>query len=110
MLDELDNWEREVVRRALVAIADGPFFPDWEFQTLFGVDRLKMREELAKFPTLSVSNNVQSFSVNNALFFLTTYPIKDKEPLASFGVDLGEVAVLLKKLHPSAKEHLDYLE
>jgi hypothetical protein len=106
----LDNREREIIRCALIAIVEGPFFPDWEFQTLFGVDRSEMRDALAKFPALSTLNSIPSFSVNNALFFLTTYPIKDEKPLSDYGVDLKEVAALLKKFHPSAKEFLDYLE
>lgn len=106
----LNSRETEIVNRALTAIVEGPFFPDWEFQTLFGVVRERMREELAKNPRSPEWADVHSSYVNSALFFLTTYPIKNKEPLAAFGVDLLEVAAIMKKLHPTAKGLLDYLE
>lgn len=38
-LNGLTAEERDIVRRSLTAAVEGPYFPDWEFQTLFGVTR-----------------------------------------------------------------------
>lgn len=42
----LTGIEGELVRRCLAASVDGPFFPDWEFETLFGLTRDEVREVL----------------------------------------------------------------
>src|SRR5712691_11317146 len=38
-LANLDEKEREVVQECLRATVEGPFFPDWEFETIFGLKR-----------------------------------------------------------------------
>ena len=45
-LANLDEKERGVVRECLGATVEGPFFPDWEFQTLFGLERDEVRRIL----------------------------------------------------------------
>ena len=38
-LDELSDFDKRILNEVLRAAAYGPFFPDWEFHTLFGLDR-----------------------------------------------------------------------
>lgn len=51
-LVELSDAEREIVRECLRAAVDGSLFPDWEFQTLFGLERREVRRILSLWPEL----------------------------------------------------------
>ena len=35
----LSAHDHKIIAEALSAAAEGPFFPDWEFHTLFGLER-----------------------------------------------------------------------
>lgn len=72
MLGHLDPSEIETVRRALHAAAHGPFFPDWEFHTLFGVERSDVVGALQRFPNLS--GETDELAINNAFANLLGYP------------------------------------
>jgi hypothetical protein len=37
--DSLSELDKAIVGQALRAAANGPFFPDWEFHALFGLER-----------------------------------------------------------------------
>jgi hypothetical protein len=114
MLQGLDDREKDIVRRALLAAADGPFFPDWEFRTLFGVDRAEIRETAAEHPVLSSTNQVHMCSVNNALFMLATYPIKVAEPLREYQIERSELFPVLNRIRTSlgkpVEQFLDFME
>ncbi len=114
MLDALDNREREVVRRALVAAADGPYFPDWEFQTLFGVERVQVRETAAASPALSAANQVHFLSVNNSLQWLVAYPHNFDAEMVNSGMDKADLVAILRKIRDSlgkpANERMDFCE
>ncbi|HUJ45836.1 MAG TPA: hypothetical protein VLV55_01790 [Rhizomicrobium sp.] len=98
----------------MTASANGPFFPDWEFQTLFGITREQMRSAIADFPNLSASNNVHMWATNYSMLMLTTYPIKEKDKLKAYQLDLHEVARVLVKTRKSlgkpTAEFLDLFE
>ncbi len=114
MLSALDNREKEVVRRALAAAADGPYFPDWEFQTLFGIERVQVRETLAAFPALSTSNEAQFLSVNNSLLWLVSYPHGQDVELVKCGLDKADLVATLRKIRERlgkpANEFMDFCE
>lgn len=42
--------DQEVILQCLLAAADGPFFPDWEFSTLFGFEREEIRRTASTWP------------------------------------------------------------
>ena len=42
----MDQRERMVVKECLLAAAEGPFFPDWEFHARFGLERAEVRRVL----------------------------------------------------------------
>jgi hypothetical protein len=69
----LTERESEVVRSALRASVEGPFFPDWEFQTLMGVERSEMRAVLEAWPEI-VDPEAADLAINNALNNLIGYP------------------------------------
>lgn len=54
--ENLDEREREVVRECLQAAVKGPFFPDWEFETLFGLTREEVGKVLLSWPTPNESD------------------------------------------------------
>jgi hypothetical protein len=53
-LERLSRQESNIVGEALRAAADGPFFPDWEFSTLFGLKREEVRRIANEWPLPTV--------------------------------------------------------
>jgi hypothetical protein len=114
MLDGLNEAEREQVRRALVAAVEGPFFPEWEFRILFGVDRSAVRAALTAFPRLSPRDQDQFLSVNNSLFMLGSYPHEPEADFERYGVRRADIRRVHKKLRQAlglaTAKFLDNLE
>lgn len=67
-LDEL-----AIVGQCVKAAASGPFFPDWEFSTLFGVTRPEAQAVAERFPNVDENDDGQEgcddswLVINNAL-------------------------------------------
>jgi hypothetical protein len=93
----LDQQEIALVKAALRATADGEFFPDWEFQTLFGISRNEMREVARQWP-MNRSNPTTEAAVCNALTNLLGYPHKMENELAKFGLPADGIRAVLFKL------------
>jgi hypothetical protein len=73
-LADLNPRERDVVRDCLRAAVEGPFFPDWEFSTLFGMTRSEVKEVLESWPDLDEGNESVTRAINNAFNNLLGYP------------------------------------
>jgi hypothetical protein len=73
-LADLTEVERKVIRDCLRAAADGPFFPDWEFDTLFGLHRQEVRDIAFAAGPLDDARDDVRIAINNALNMLTGYP------------------------------------
>lgn len=73
-LDHLANADKTVVGQALRAAADGPFFPEWEFHTLFGMERNEVRAVADAWPNVDHTNANVVLAVNNSLNNLLGYP------------------------------------
>jgi len=85
----------EVIGECLDAAATGPFFPDWEFQTLFGLDREEVRRIASDWPTVDSDTWV---AVANSLGNLLGYPHGlDGEWTEYVSVPRAEVEGILKK-------------
>jgi hypothetical protein len=78
-LADLDDKEREVVRECLWAAAEGPFFPDWEFHTLFGLERDEVRRIVFSWPALDENEESVVFAINNSMNNLLGYPLGEAE-------------------------------
>jgi hypothetical protein len=66
--------EHQVFQEALAAAAHGPFFPDWEFQTLIGFDRTAVMAAAASFvPTTPLAGDL-AVMLNNCINNLLGYP------------------------------------
>ena len=74
VLNALSPDERELVRRSLVAAIEGPYFPDSEFQTLFGVTRAVVADVVRQWPAVDESRDIARLAINNALANLLGYP------------------------------------
>jgi hypothetical protein len=98
-LDDLNEKEREVVRECLQAAVEGPFFPDWEFHTLFGLEREEVKTVLKSWPKLNEADETVQLAINNSLNNLLGYPHGCEEEWPQFiSVSGSEVARILNKL------------
>jgi hypothetical protein len=73
-LARLNAADREVVAQCMRAAVDGPFFPDWEFPILFGLERAEVRSVLATWPGLDESQATVRLAINNSFSNLLGYP------------------------------------
>jgi hypothetical protein len=98
MSDLLEGSEHETIRACLVAAAEGPFFPDWEFETLVGSSRDEVRELAAGWPSKGSREAivVAAGVLNN----LIGYPHGEERKLAAMvGVSAKELGEVLEKLN-----------
>ena len=72
--ERLTKAESTIVKEALLAAAGGPFFPDWEFQTLFGLTREQVRRVASEWPLPNLPPDDVVLAVNNSLNWLLSYP------------------------------------
>ena len=71
---DLTESDRLIIGDCLRAAADGPFFPDWEIHTLFGLEREALREISDAWPDVDHSCDDVDLAVNNSLVMLVGYP------------------------------------
>ncbi len=98
-LKNLNDAEREVVRQCLRAAVESPFFPEWEFGTLFGLDREQVRNVLLSWPEPDESDPTVTIAINNSMNNLVHYPDCDNPKIWTEFVSVSphEVAVILDK-------------
>ena len=61
-------------KESLVAAARGPFFPDWEFHSLFGFDRLEFIAIADSFSPITPLTGDVALALNGAMNNLIGYP------------------------------------
>jgi hypothetical protein len=66
--------DQRIITEALKAAVEGPFFPEWEFTTLFGLERAEVAEIARAWPRVDDSDTRVDLAVNNALGNLAGYP------------------------------------
>ena len=98
-LANLEDREREVVRECLRAAVEGLFFPDWEFETLFGLGREEVRCVLLSWSTLDEANETVVLAINNSMVNLIGYPLgEDQDAWPAFiSVNRTELASVFDK-------------
>ena len=64
--------DQAVLQELLLAVAKGPFFPDWEFPTLFGCSRSDVTEIGKQLP--SDPGHLADVAIGNALNNMLRYP------------------------------------
>lgn len=70
----LSDHDMSILGEALRAAVDGPFFPDWEFHTIFGLHRSEVRAIAEAWPLQVASPEKTEQAVNNSLNNLLGYP------------------------------------
>jgi len=99
----LSEQDLRVIQECLKAAADGPFFPDWEFETLFGLTRAEVAAVAAACPAVDASAEEVGRAVIGALGHLTGYPHGEEKAWGRYiSVSSSEVADLLRRWHGSA--------
>jgi len=73
-LSQLSSKERKVIYECMKATAEGPFFPDWEFHTLFGIERKKLASIFRSWPSIDETDEDVLLAINNAMANLVGYP------------------------------------
>jgi len=93
-LANLNAEERDVVRQCLHAAVEGPFFSDWEFGTLFGLERDEIRRVLQSWPNIGETDHTIVVAINNSFNNLLGYPLANKHDIwpKLISVDHVEVA------------------
>src|SRR5260370_15536639 len=80
-LASLSDKERDVVRQCLRAAVESPFFPDWEFHTIFGLERDEVKRVLLSWPELDETDESVVVAINNSFNNLLGYPSQNKQEL-----------------------------
>lgn len=97
-IDRLRESERDVIYQCLVAALDGPFFPDWEFQILFGVERDTLARIVEDWPEIDDSVEDVVLAINNSMVNLVGYPHgEEKEWDKYISVSPDEVSYILRE-------------
>lgn len=71
---DLDPNTLRITKECLRAAVEGPFFPNWEFRTLMGVDRETVRVVMEAWPARTVASEEFACAVVNSLTWLVLYP------------------------------------
>ena len=66
--------EVNVIGECLTAAVEGPFFPDWEFPLLFGLERAEVAAVMRAWPNVRVNDCDVDLAINNAIGNLLYYP------------------------------------
>ena len=98
-LTDLDEHERDVVRQCLQAAVEGPFFPDWEFGAIFGLEREEVRSVLRSWPEIDETDQSVVVAINNSINNLLGYPAPNKREVwpKFISVDGMELARIFDK-------------
>jgi len=74
IINKLSQREQQTVDECLKAAALGTFFPDWEFQTLFGVSREEVKAVAQKWPAIDKIDEIVGAAIVGSLGHLLGYP------------------------------------
>jgi hypothetical protein len=88
-----------LIRQCLDASVRGDFFPEWEFQTIFGVDRKTVSHVMADWPLQTVDSETFTCAVINSLNNLVGYPHRmEKELYDYISAEPSEIKSILTRL------------
>jgi hypothetical protein len=103
MLEKFNEHEKRVIFECVKAASEGPFFPDEEFHSLFGLERAALSAIVAAWPNIDDESDEVALAINNALVNLIGYPHGHKGEWPKYiSVSPEEVARILEKLRGSA--------
>jgi hypothetical protein len=98
-VESLTAEEKLLIGRCLYEAANGEYFPDWEFQTLIGVDRQEVRKAASSWLTNEVIPDEVMDTTRVVLNNLLGYPHGREADLErATGVNAEKVAVVFGKV------------
>jgi hypothetical protein len=74
LLAKLSKKDCRLIRRCLKASCKGKFFPDWEFQTIFGVDRQTVEAVYQAWPVQTLDDETFRQAIIASMNNLSGYP------------------------------------
>ncbi len=105
--ESLSDDDVATIKRCLTAVVDGPCFPDWEFEALFGLTRPELCDVLGAWPKLpdqtppeyDSPEQYQRVAVGSALNNLLGYPygVSDDTFARAVGVPRERVVEVYKR-------------
>ena len=105
-INDLTHSEQQVVFECLKAAAEGPFFPDWEFHTLFGLWREDVRQVVANWPEISEDSEEVIVAINNSINNLLGYPHGREDVWSDYiSVSEEELAAIFDKWRRESVEN-----
>ena len=97
--------DTQAFRESLVAAARGPFFPDWEFHTLFGLERDEVESIADSFSSDTQLTGDVAFALNNAMSNLLSYPHGQEATWAQWlSVTPAQLQVIFSRWRASGNE------
>ena len=97
--NDLTEEEKSIVRECLVASLEGPFFPDWEFHTIFGITREELKKVISAWPNIDLKNKAVDLAIHNSLNNLIGYPHgKENEWSKYISKSLNDIKAIQNKL------------
>ena len=111
-LHQLSESERDTIGECLRAVVEGPFIPEEEFHTIFGLERHEVASVLKAWPNVDESDEVVRIAINNSLNNLLGYPHgMDDEWPKWIGVSMQELnAIFTKWLGDRPGSYVDRLQ
>jgi hypothetical protein len=100
-IEHLEPDEIALIGACLKAAAHGPFFPDWEFETLLGLSRQQIAFIAGEWPANAAAPRTET-AVLNALVNLSGYPHGREDELRRIVSAPEALPRLLKKLQAGA--------
>jgi hypothetical protein len=98
-LQQMLDSDKALVGQVLRAAAEGPFFPDWEFHSLFGLTRKEVRSFADAWPNVDLESADVALAINNALNNLLGYPHSEDAVWSQWiSVDRTQLDQLLSRL------------
>jgi hypothetical protein len=96
----LTDAETAIVKECLWAAANGPFFDDDDFETIFGLTRVELAAVASHWPQVDASDERVECAVSNSLNNLLSYPHQQGAQWSRFiSVASQRVAEILDKWH-----------
>ena len=73
---DLSEVEQNIIYQCLKATVEGSFFPEWEFNTLFGLTRQEVKQIIKDWAVIDRDSSIVILAINNSFNNLLYYPHK----------------------------------
>lgn len=71
--------QSQIIKECLNAVVNGPFVPEHDFHTIFGLYRNNVRDIFEKWPNVNMKDESVLLAINNSFNNLLGYPIEYRE-------------------------------